>query len=434
MSTIVIDPVSRRSLLRKGTYCLALPFLDSIARAATAASVPRRMVFLGGGYGFTDSYPNQAPSFFPREAGRFSAIGLTKGLKPMERHQEDLTLVSNLTNLGVGNPHGGSGGYLNCGSYREHEAAISCDQLAARTIGKDTRFTSLVLTGREPIPGQGAGHGGGYSLSADDRGRSLPGIPSPLQLYRTLFAQKGDSPEQLLQRLDNRQSILDLVRIDGSTVRRTLGHEDAVKLDEYFTSIREIETSLQREEQWATKPKMEAPVEEPGAGLTGEKEIRLMLDMLVLALQADMTRIASYRLPVAPLISSLGITLSPHTLSHYGSSDSARAASETRDRKLMELFAWFLDRLKETKDSEGRRLYDSCIVSYGSNLRTGHGLQSLPALLSGGGAERIKHGRHIVLPQKDTSLANYWLTLLQQAGVDTPNFNYSTDVVSELLH
>ena len=87
MSTIVIDPVSRRSLLRKGTYCLALPFLDSIARAATAASVPRRMVFLGGGYGFTDSYPNQAPSFFPREAGRFSAIGLTKGLKPMERHQ-----------------------------------------------------------------------------------------------------------------------------------------------------------------------------------------------------------------------------------------------------------------------------------------------------------------------------------------------------------
>jgi hypothetical protein len=111
-------------------------------------------------YGFTDSYPNQAPSFFPREAGRFSAIGLTKGLKPMERHQEDLTLVSNLTNLGVGNPHGGSGGYLNCGSYREHEAAISCDQLAARTIGKDARFTSLVLTGREPIPGQGAGHGG----------------------------------------------------------------------------------------------------------------------------------------------------------------------------------------------------------------------------------------------------------------------------------
>ncbi len=152
-------------------------------------------------------------------------------------------------------------------------------------------------------------------------------------MYRTLFAQKGDSPEQLLERVNKRQSILDLVRINGRTVRRTLDHEDAVKLDEYFTSIREIETSLQREEDWATKPKMEAPFKEPAAELSGEKEIRLTLDMLVLALQTDMTRIASYRLPVCPLITSLGITLSPHTLSHYGSSPSARAASETQDRK-----------------------------------------------------------------------------------------------------
>lgn len=433
MSSIITNAASRRSFLRKGAYCLALPFLDSVARAAPAASVPKRMIFLGGGYGFTSSYRGDGDDFYPAEAGRFSSIGLTNGMKPLERHQDDLTMVSNLTNLGVSNPHGGSDGYLNCGSYREHEAAISCDQLAARTIGKDTRFPSLVLTAREPIPGQGAGHGGGYSLSADDRGRSLPGIPSPLQLYRTLFAQKGDSPEQVLQRLDNRKSILDLVRIDGSAVRRTLAHEDAIKLDEYFTSIREIETRLQRAERWATKPKMAAPFKEPGSDLTGEMEIRLMLDMLLLALQTDMTRIASYRLPVAPLITSLGITLSPHTLSHYGSSESARAASETRDQKIMELFAWFLDRLKETKDTDGRRLYDSCIVSYGSNLRAGHGLQSCPALLSGGGAERIRHGRHIVLPQADTSLANYWLTLLQQAGVNAESFHYSSGEVTELL-
>lgn len=99
----------------------------------------------------------------------------------------------------------------------------------------------------------------------------------------------------------------------------------------------------------------------------------------------------------------------------------------------MELFAWFIDRLKETKDLDDRRLYDTCIVSYGSNLRAGHGLQSLPALLTGGGADRIKHGRHIILPKEDTSLANYWLTLLQQADVNTPNFHYSDGEVSELL-
>lgn len=433
MTTLFTDPDSRRSFLRTGAYCLALPFLDSIARAAPATTVPKRLIFLGGGYGFTDSYPGEPTSFFPSKAGRFSTIGLTPGMKPLEKHRDDLTVVSNLTNLGVSNPHGGSYGYLNCGSYRTHAASVSCDQVAARTLGKDNRFPSLVLTAREPIPGQGAGHGDGYSLSADDRGRSIPGIPSPLQLYRTLFAQKGDSPEQLLERLDNRQSILDLVRIDGGSVKRTLNHEDAVKLEEYFTSIREIELGLQRQGRWANRPKMAAPFAEPTEELSGEKEIRLMLDMLVLALQTDMTRVASYRLPVCSLITSLEITLSPHSLSHYGFSPPRRAASEQRDQKLMELFAWFLDRLKETKDQDGRRLYGSCIVSYGSNLRAGHGLRSLPALLSGGGADRVKHGRHIVLPKEDTSLANYWLTLLQQAGVEVPEFSYSTGIVSELF-
>lgn len=433
MSTIITNQISRRSLLRAGSFSLALPFLDSIASAAAPVSSPKRMLFLGGGYGFTHNFRDATDSFFPHEAGRFSEIGLTNGLKPLERHQDDVTLVSNLTNHGVNNPHGGSFGYLNCGEYRTHEHSYSCDQLAAKTIGKDNRFTSLVLTANEPIPGQGAGHGSGFSLSADDSGRSLPGIATPLQLYQTLFAQEGDSAEALLSRIKNRQSILDLVRLDGSTIKRTLGKDDQVKLDEYFTSVREIELSLDREEQWVHRPKMKAPINEPNPKMSGAKEIKLMLDMLILALQSDMTRVATYRLPVCSLISDLGISLSPHSLSHYGSDDARRHASQTRDRKLMDLFSWFIDRLKDTNDLEGRRLYDSCIVSYGSNLRAGHGLRSVPALLSGGGAERIRHGRHIVLPKEDTSLANYWLTLLQQAGADVPNFHYSDGEVSELL-
>ena len=433
MSTIVTHPVSRRSFLRSGASILALPFLDSVVRAAPTSAPPKRLIFLGGGYGFTSAYHGQGDDFYPQKAGRFADIGLTKGLQPLKPHQDDLTIVSNLTNLGVNNPHGGSWGYLNGGAYREHEAGISCDQLAGRTLGKDTRFSTLVLTANEPIPGQGAGHGSGYSLSADEQGRSIPGIPSPLQLYRTLFAQKDDSAERVLDRLGNRQSILDLVRLDGGSLKRTLGREDQTKLDEYFTSIRDIELGLERQRQWAGVPKMKAPIAEPGDELPGEKEIRLMLDMAIIAMQSDMTRVCSYRLPVCSLITSLEISMSAHTLSHYGFSADKRAASEQRDKKLMELFSWFLGRLKETKDTEGRRLYDSCIVSYGSNLRSGHGLQSCPALLSGGGTPRIKHGRHIILPKADTSLANYWLTLLQEAGVQTPSFNYSSSIVSELL-
>lgn len=433
MSSIVTHPVSRRSFLCNGASILALPFLDSVGHAAPISAPPKRLIFLGGGYGFTSAYQGQGDDFYPQKPGRFADIGLTKGMQPLKAHQDDITLVSNLTNLGVSNPHGGSWGYLNGGSYREHEAGISCDLLAGRTLGSDTRFSSLVLTADEPIPGQGAGHGSGYSLSADDQGRSIPGIPTPLQLYRTLFAQKDDSAERVLERLGNRQSILDLVRLDGSGLKRSLGKEDQVKLDEYFTSIRDIEISLERQRHWVGVPKMKAPIAEPGDELPGEKEIRLMLDMAIVAMQSDMTRVCSYRLPVCSLLTSLEISMSPHTLSHYGFSPERRAASELRDKKLMELFAWFLGRLKETKDAEGRRLYDSCIVSYGGNLRTGHGLQGLPALLSGGGAPRIKHGRHIILPKTDTSLANYWLTLLQEAGVQTPSFNYSNNIVSELL-
>ena len=124
MSSIITNPLSRRSILRKGAYCIALPFLGSVVRSAPATSVPKRLIYLGGGYGFTDSYRDKGASFFPREAGRFSDIGMTKGMKPLEKHKDDLTMVSNLTNLGVGNPHGGSWGYLNCGEYHEHEAGF----------------------------------------------------------------------------------------------------------------------------------------------------------------------------------------------------------------------------------------------------------------------------------------------------------------------
>ena len=120
-------------------------------------------------------------------------------------------------------------------------------------------------------------------------------------------------------------------------------------------------------------------------------------------------------------------------MSHYGFSQPRTEASRQRDLKCTSLFAHFLDRLKEAKDLDGSRLYDQCIVSYGTNIRSGHELKNVPALLSGGGAKEIKHGRHIVLPQEDTPLANYWLTLLQQAGVPIENFSHSTGILPELL-
>jgi len=141
----------------------------------------------------------------------------------------------------------------------------------------------------------------------------------------------------------------------------------------------------------------------------------------------------TYRQPVCDLLVGMGIKLKAHSLSHYGFSQPRIDASRERDIKCSSLFAHFLDRLKEAKDSDGSRLYDNCIVSYGTNLRSGHELKNLPAILSGGGAKAIKHGRHIILPEEDTPLANYWLTLMQQAGLETDKFSHSTGIVPELL-
>ena len=427
------DSTTRRSFLCLGGSVLALPFLESFASAkAAAATPPKRMIFLGGGFGFTKD------TFYPKEAGTFEKIGMTEGLAPLARHKNDLTMVTNLTNLGASDPHGGSTSYLTGANVagtpgKRFHNSISCDQVAAQHLGKDTRFTSLVLSANEADGGSNSGHGAGLSLSWDESGNPIPGINKPLDLYRQLFAHPGDSRDELDARLKKKQSILDLVRIDGGGMKRSLSKGDREKLDEYFTGVRQVEKGLERQAKWADIPKPAAPFEAPAEGLTGEEAIHLMYDMIIIALQTGMTNVVTYRQPVCSLLSGMGIALKAHSLSHYGFSQPRIMASRERDKKCSGLFAHFIDRLKEAKDSDGSRLFDNCIVSYGSNLRSGHELKNVPAIITGGGAPRIKHGRHLILPKEDTPLANYWLTLMQQAGIQSDHFSHSTGTLPELL-
>ena len=390
------------------------------------------MVFLGGGFGFTKD------TFYPTESGRLSEIGVTEGLTPLKRHQDDITMVANLSNHGATDPHGGSVSYLTGANVagtpgKRFHNSISCDQVLAQQIGNETRFASLTLSAKEPDGGQNSGHGQGLSLAWDDSGNPIPGINRPLDLFYTLFANPNDSREALDARLKKKQSILDLVRLDGGAMKRKLSKGDQEKLDEYSTGVRQVEQGLERQAKWADIPKPQAPFEAPNEGISGEQAIHLMYDMIIIALQTDATRVASYRQPVSDLLSGMGISLKAHSLSHYGFSEPRILASRERDKKCSELFSHFLDRLKEAKDSDGSRLFGNCIVSYGTNLRSGHELKNLPAILSGGGASDIKHGRHIILPEEDTPLANYWLTLMQQAGVETDSFSHSTGIVPELV-
>lgn len=149
-----------------------------------------------------------------------------------------------------------------------------------------------------------------------------------------------------------------------------------------------------------------------------------MYDLLVAALQTDSTRVVTYRQPVARLIKGLGITVAPHDMSHYGPGPRMEA-SKLRDKKQSELFAYLLDKLEAVKEADGSTLLDNVSISYGSNIRTIHYLDNCPTVIAGGGAG-IKHGRHFVLPAKQTPLANLWLTLLQGVGIEIDAFGDST--------
>ena len=346
-------------------------------------------------------------------------------------------MVSTLTNIGATNPHGGSVSYLTGANVagtpgKRFHNSISCDQVIARHLGQNTRYPTLTLSANEKDGGSNAGHGAGLSLAWDDSGNPIPGITRPIDLFYTIFANPNDSREELDARLKKKQSILDVVRLNGSAMQNSLSQHDREKLDEYFTGVRQIEKGLERQAKWADTPKPEATLDSPAEGITGEEAIKLMYDMIIVALQTDATRVVTYRQPVCSLLSGMGIKLEAHSLSHYGFSQPRILASQERDRKCTSLFAHFLDRLKEARDMDGSRMFDNCIVSYGTNLRSGHELKNVPAILSGGGAKQITHGRHIILPEEDTPLANYWLTLMQQAGLPLESFSHSTGTIPQL--
>ena len=167
--------------------------------------------------------------------------------------------------------------------------------------------------------------------------------------------------------------------------------------------------------------------------MDGLAALKTFQKLIVAAFQTDSTRVITYRQPISSILKSWDFSLGAHSLSHYNLDPRRREASQQKDVMFMELFAGLIDLFKQTDDIHGQNLFQSTLISYGSNLRAGHGLKGCPALYAGGAATNLKYGEHIVLQKKDTPLANYWLTLVQQAGVPLDRFSHSTGSLSELL-
>ncbi|PHS15435.1 MAG: hypothetical protein COA78_05085 [Blastopirellula sp.] len=423
---------NRRHFLRGTGTLIALPALESIGfrRFASAAdkapaTPPKRMVFLGFGFGVTKE------TWFPNVEQTGSEYDLSEGLAPLARHKKDLTVVQGCTNEFSNEAHWGSTFWLT-GANRfavpgqNMSNSISADQVAAQQLGQDTRFASVQLGSPDVI---GSGHGPGLSLAWDQRGKPVAALNTPVQVFHKMFSADDLPLEQRQAAIAEHRSVLDAVLTEAKRVQRGLTKTDTDKLDEYFQSIRDIETQLSKDEDWLTVPKAKPPIKEPAPGLKGREEIKVMYDLIVAALQTDSTRVMTYRQPVQSLLQSLDISVAPHNMSHYTPGERMKA-SQQRDTAQSELLAGLIDKLKATKEADGSSLFDHVALAYGSNISSIHYLVNCPTVLTGGGAN-LKLGQHLVLP-KDTPLCNVWLTMLQGIGVKSESHGDSTGVVNEL--
>lgn len=373
-------------------------------------------------------------TWFPDRNTVGKDYALPPGLAPLARHKDDFTVIQNLSNRYSSEAHWGSTFYLT-GANRYGEPGqsfhntVSADQVAAEVFGRKTRFTSIQLGTTDA---NNSGHGPGLSLAWSRQGKPIAGIDTPVAAYHKLFSSDSTPLEQQQAMLKRKRSVLDTVLEDAKSVGRGLNHNDTNKLSEYLQSIRDIETRLSKEEQWLDVPKKTPTrdVDEPAGEIVGYEEVKLMYDLMVAAMQVDATRVFSYRQPVDTFIRSLGATISGHNMSHYTSGERIEV-SQLRDQKQSELLAYFIDRLKDSKEADGSSLYDNVSLSYGSNINSIHYLNNCPTIVTGGAAG-INHGQHLLM-KEDTPLCNLWLSLLQGVGLDVDSHGDSTGTIDELF-
>lgn len=410
----------RRTFLRSAGITLSLPWLESLASAAKQP--PRRMVCICTPLGL---HPE---NFFPKQPGRDYA--LSPYLAILKEHRQDMTVISGLEHAGMGSSfaHQASASFLTGmpGAGRPgFRNAISLDQLAAEHIGMQTRFPSLVLSGE--------GSGG---LSWTRTGALIPADNSPAKVFARLFLEgEADEAQQQLRRLEDGRSILDDVAAQAKSLRSKIGSEDRDKLDEYLTSVRELEVRMVNDESWAKKPKPKVNVPAPKditntADLIGRT--RLLFDLAHLALQTDSTRLITIMLAGSTFAPPIpGVSLGHHDLSHHGKDPSKLAQLKIVETETMKTVNDLLTKLKQGQE-DGHSLLDRTTVFLGSNLGDGssHSTRNLPVLLAGGG---FRHGQHLAFdPASPPPLCNLFVSMLQRLGLETDRFSTSTGTLTGL--
>ena len=409
--------MNRRNFLFAAGACLALP---ALAREAEKLP-PKRLVAIHVPLGMMPYY------FFPK-AGEASSPYLDL----LAKHRDQFTTFAGLSHPGVdGNHHAGQcflSGAPHPGqpSFRN---SLSLDQLVAEKIGEDTRFGSLAVSVRQ-------GEHYADSIAVTRSGVILPEETRAERLYRKLFV--AGTPEEkaaTMRRIEAGGSVLDLVLDKAGRLERSVAPEDRSRLDQYFSSVRELESRLARSIDWENRPKPVVAYAEPddiGDATRVIEKSKLMYDLVRLALETDSTRVITLTLSTFSVVPHVpGVKNETHGLTHHGNEPEKIAELKKIEEAQMRAFGEFLASLRASQE-HGKTLLDHTQILYGSCLGSAnsHSNQNLPLILAGGG---YRHPGHLAFDEKrNEPLANLFVTMLQRLGVETDAFASSTGTLRGL--
>lgn len=444
--------IDRRHVLRGLGVAVALPLLDCMRPlgAQPARDRAKRSVFI--------YLPNGVNTLDYQITQGGADYTLSRSLQPLERHRANFTPISGLHHPhGLGHHHNCSTIWLTGGRIGQSERnTISADQLIAQTTAPLTRFSSIELSNQ------------GHSLAYSADGISLPAQGNPGVVFRELFEEPQGGIARQRRGLHRRGSILDAVLDEARTLGNQLGQDDRGRLDQYLTSVREVEVRTQRADRWLDTPR---PRVEPGVQARLNRDIslerlgeylRTMYDILVLAFQTDLTRVATFSTGnegTGPAVPEIGVRQDRHSLSHHNANARLMQDLTQSDTFNIQQFAYFLTRLSEVRDADGP-LLDSTVALYGSGMAFGHshGNANLPILVAGGRALGLRHGRHVDFNasasrdgytydlanagrhyaichnpiNRRAHLSNLLLTIVQRMGVRADRFADSNGTLSEI--
>ena len=439
--------ISRRHALRGLGSFIALPLLECMGTAAHAATAkkPRRSVFI--------YIPNGVNTLDYQILKSGKGYDFSRTLKPLEKHRNVITPISGMHHPGgLGHHHNCQKIYLTGGKLGPSDRnTISVDQKMAEVTSSHTRFHSLQLSNS------------GSSLSWTADGIQLPAMSRCQQIFAHLFEEPKNGTEAQRRELRRKGSVLDANLDEVRSLEKKLGTEDKGRLNQYLTSVRETEIRTQRADAWLDIPRpnidptdrqrtnRNVPQAEAG------EYFRTMYDLIVLAFQVDATRVATFMsgsegrgLPIP----ELGITQSRHELSHHNGDPGHMERLTQSDTFAVEQFSYFLTRLAETKDLDGKPLLDTTMSMFGSGMAYGHshGNANLPIVFAGGTGLGLQHGTHLDFNQghfdgynlenhgqhyrlcsrpanSDAHMSNLLLLMAQKMGVESDQFGDSNKVL-----